>query len=33
MEAKCNVPWTKDLDKEQDAQQEAKISTVIYQGQ
>ncbi|CAF4756076.1 unnamed protein product [Rotaria socialis] len=32
LEAKCNVPWTKDLDKAGD-QQESKISTVIYQGQ
>ncbi|CAF2092885.1 unnamed protein product, partial [Rotaria magnacalcarata] len=32
MEAKCNTEWTKDLDKEYDAQT-SKISTVIYQGQ
>ncbi|CAF2067033.1 unnamed protein product, partial [Rotaria magnacalcarata] len=32
MEAKCNTEWTKELDKEYDAQA-SKISTVIYQGQ
>ncbi|CAF3398824.1 unnamed protein product, partial [Rotaria socialis] len=32
IEAKCNVDWTKDLDKEGD-EQASKMSTVIYQGQ
>ncbi|CAF2205153.1 unnamed protein product, partial [Rotaria magnacalcarata] len=32
IEAKCNTEWTKELDKEYDAQA-SKISTVIYQGQ
>ncbi|CAF2052801.1 unnamed protein product [Rotaria magnacalcarata] len=32
MEAKCNVDWTKELDKECDVHM-GKISTVIYQGQ
>ncbi|CAF2156514.1 unnamed protein product [Rotaria magnacalcarata] len=32
LEDKCNVAWTKELDKEWD-EQASKISTVIYQGQ